>query len=100
MTGSSWILVLTLQVSLASQAQKIRIEKSDKKKKTDNLAETYTSTGVRPPWVTEQQIAPARANLEYNATPLSFSGALARTFCTTSSTLTAPVDGAAVAILI
>ncbi len=26
--------------------------------------ETYTSTGVRAPWVTEQQIAPAKANLE------------------------------------
>jgi hypothetical protein len=25
---------------------------------------TYTSTGVRPPWVTEQQTAPAKANLE------------------------------------
>jgi hypothetical protein len=25
---------------------------------------TYTSTGVRPPWVTEQHTAPARANLE------------------------------------
>lgn len=25
---------------------------------------TYTSTGVRAPWVTEQQTAPARANLE------------------------------------
>lgn len=24
----------------------------------------YTSTGVRPPWVTEQQTAPAKANLE------------------------------------
>ena len=26
--------------------------------------ETYTSTGVRAPWVTEQQTAPAKANLE------------------------------------
>jgi len=26
--------------------------------------DTYTSTGVRPPWVTEQQTAPAKANLE------------------------------------
>lgn len=26
--------------------------------------ETYTSTGVRPPWVMEQQAAPARANRE------------------------------------
>ena len=25
---------------------------------------TYTSTGVRAPWVTEQQTAPANANLE------------------------------------
>jgi hypothetical protein len=26
--------------------------------------DSYTSTGVRPPWVTEQQTAPAKANLE------------------------------------
>lgn len=26
--------------------------------------QTYTSTGVRPPWVTEQQTAPAKANRE------------------------------------
>lgn len=25
---------------------------------------TYTSTGVKPPWVTEQQTAPAKATLE------------------------------------
>ncbi len=25
---------------------------------------TYTSTGVRPPWVTEQQTAPAKACIE------------------------------------
>jgi len=29
-----------------------------------NKPKTHTSTGVRPPWVTEQQTAPARANLE------------------------------------
>lgn len=28
------------------------------------VGETYTSTGVRPPWVREQQTAPARANRE------------------------------------
>jgi hypothetical protein len=38
---------------------------------------TYTSTGVRPPWVTEQQTAPAKANLEYRANPVSGSGVLA-----------------------
>ena len=31
---------------------------------TREMLLTYTSTGVRPPWVTEQQIAPAKANLE------------------------------------
>jgi hypothetical protein len=53
---------------------------------------TYTSTGVRAPWVTEQQIAPARANLEYNWIPLSFSGVLATAFGTTASTLAEPVE--------
>ena len=31
---------------------------------------TYTSTGVRPPCVSEQQTAPARANLEYKSNPV------------------------------
>jgi hypothetical protein len=48
--------------------------------------------------VTEQQIAPAKANLEYNATPLSFSGVFARVFWTTASTFTEPVEGGAAAI--
>lgn len=30
----------------------------------DKAIRTYTSTGVNPPWVTEQQTAPAKANLE------------------------------------
>jgi hypothetical protein len=59
----------------------------------DGIAEgTYTSTGVKPPWVTEQQIAPARANLLYSATPESFSGVLAAAFWMTPSSLTEPVD--------
>lgn len=33
---------------------------------------TYTSTGVRAPWVTEQQTAPAKANLEYSWRPESW----------------------------
>lgn len=53
---------------------------------------TYTSTGVRPPWVTEQQIAPASANLEYSANPLSFSGVSAFVRCTIASSLVEPVD--------
>lgn len=36
-----------------------------------DYAGTYTSTGVRAPWVMEQQTAPARANLEYRAAPLT-----------------------------
>ncbi len=53
---------------------------------------TYTSTGVRPPWVTEQQTAPASANLEYNARPLSFSGVCALVFWTMASSFVDPVD--------
>jgi len=59
---------------------------------------TYTSTGVRPPWVTEQQTAPAKANLEYRARPLNFSGVLAATFWTRASTLVEPVEVGAEAI--
>ena len=63
---------------------------------TTRLAEeAYTSTGVRPPCVTEQQTAPAKANLEYNAKPLSFSGVCALVFCTTASSLVEPVDDGA-----
>lgn len=36
--------------------------------------ETYTSTGVRAPWVTEQQTAPAKANREYRARPVGAVG--------------------------
>ena len=53
---------------------------------------THTSTGVRPPWVTEQQTAPAKANLEYRARPLSFSGVWAAVFCTSPSNFVEPVD--------
>jgi hypothetical protein len=47
--------------------------------------------GVRAPCVTEQQTAPAKANLEYSAMPLSFSGVLARAVWTTASTFVEPV---------
>lgn len=61
---------------------------------------TYTSTGVRPPWVTEQQTAPAKAKREYRATPDSFLGsAAASTFCLMLSSFDEPVDvGGAVAV--
>jgi hypothetical protein len=49
--------------------------------------------------VTEQQTAPAKANLEYSAMPLSFSGVFDRAFWTTASTFTEPVEGEAVAIV-
>lgn len=68
----------------------------------------YTSTGVRPPWVTAQQTAPAKAcdlsarrfsrrdsaltNLLYSATPESFCGSLAAAFWITASSLVEPVD--------
>jgi hypothetical protein len=55
--------------------------------------------GVRAPCVTEQQTAPARANLEYSATPLSFSGVLDRAVWTTASTFVEPVEGAGEAIV-
>ena len=59
---------------------------------------TYTSMGVRAPCVTEQQTAPAKANLEYSAMPLSFSGVLDRAVWTTASTFVEPVvvDGEAI----
>jgi hypothetical protein len=59
---------------------------------------TYTSTGVRAPCVTEQHTAPAKANLEYSAMPLSFSGVLDRAVWTTASTFVEPVvvDGEAI----
>lgn len=53
---------------------------------------TYTSTGVRAPCVTEQQTAPAKANLEYSATPLSFSGVFDRAVWRTASTFVEPVE--------
>ncbi len=56
------------------------------------LDSTYTSTGVRAPWVTEQQTAPANAKREYRATPESLLGAAASTFCLTASSLTLPVE--------
>lgn len=61
----------------------------------------YTSTGVRPPCVTEQHTAPARANLEYKPTPESFSGVRAAVFWTKESIFADPVDdgGAEAAML-
>ena len=59
---------------------------------------TYTSTGVRAPWVTEQQTAPASANLEYSAIPESFSGVLALAVWTTASSFVEPVDDDGAAI--
>lgn len=50
---------------------------------------------MRAPWVTEQQMAPARANLEYSARPLSFSGV----FWTRASTLAAAAEVVAEAIV-
>lgn len=41
--------------------------------------------------MTEQQIAPASANLEYRARPLSFAGDWALAFCMAASTLGRPV---------
>jgi hypothetical protein len=63
-------------------------------------SKTYTSTGVRPPWVMEQQRAPAKANLEYKAKPLSFSGVLAATFEMAASTFAEPVDDVGDAIVL
>ena len=59
---------------------------------------TYTSTGVRAPWVTEQQTAPASANLEYSARPESFSGVLALAVWKTASSFVEPVDDGGAAI--
>lgn len=42
--------------------------------------------------MTEQQIAPAKANLEYKAKPLSLPGVCAAVFCTRASSLVEPVD--------
>ena len=42
--------------------------------------------------MTEQQIAPANANLEYSAKPPSFSGVFAEAFCTNPSSFVDPVD--------
>ena len=42
--------------------------------------------------MTEQQTAPARANLEYKAIPLSLSGVFAEVFCTKASNFVDPVD--------
>lgn len=54
--------------------------------------------------MTEQQTAPASANLEYNARPLSFSGVFALVVWTMASSLVEPVDAggavAAIAVLL
>jgi hypothetical protein len=63
--------------------------------------ETYTSTGVRAPWVTEQQTAPAKANREYRARPVGAVGSMwAATLAFAASSLAEPVlvGGAEVAI--
>src|SRR5690242_10436149 len=53
---------------------------------------TYTSTGVRAPWVTEQQTAPAKAKREYRAAPVGASGAgRAASLALAASTLLEPV---------
>jgi hypothetical protein len=48
----------------------------------------------------EQQRAPAKANLEYKAKPLSFSGVLAATFEMAASTFAEPVDDVGDAIVL
>jgi hypothetical protein len=55
--------------------------------------ETYTSTGVRPPWVTEQQTAPAKANRAYRLAPVGAVGSMwaAMVFALTASSLLEPV---------
>jgi len=65
------------------------------------MREAYTSTGVRAPWVTEQQTAPAKANLEYRARPLGLDGSCARATFLMASTWAEPVEvgGAEAAIV-
>lgn len=54
--------------------------------------QTYTSTGVRAPWVTEQQTAPANANREYRARPVGAVGSTwAAMLAFAASTLAEPV---------
>jgi hypothetical protein len=69
-------------------------KKLDAKARTGSSGqgETYTSTGVRAPWVMEQPKAPARAKREYRSMPVSFLGSAALTFWTTASSLVEPVD--------
>lgn len=49
--------------------------------------------------MTAQHTAPAKANLEYKATPLSFSGVLALACWTTASTFVEPVEVAGADIM-
>jgi hypothetical protein len=64
--------------------------------------ETYTSTGVRAPWVIEQQTAPAKANREYRSKPVGpagFSFAPMAAFAASTLDEPVPVGGADVAIM-
>jgi hypothetical protein len=59
-TGSSWIRVLTLSKSQRLLERRKETEEKGEVAPGKNVG-AYTSTGVRPPWVTEQQTAPAKA---------------------------------------
>jgi hypothetical protein len=106
--GSSCILVLMLRtiVSLALPRHVGRIAKTLaashwRLRQRRGGMKTYTSTGVRAPWVTEQQTAPAKAKREYRAMPVGAVGSmLAATLALTASSLDEPVlvGGAEVAI--
>jgi hypothetical protein len=56
------------------------------------MRDTYTSTGVKAPWVTAQQTAPAKANLEYRSRPCGLLGSAAAAVALMASSLTEPVD--------
>lgn len=63
---------------------------------------TYTSTGVRAPWVMEQPKAPAMAKREYRSMPLrvGVGGTAAAAFSMAALTLGEPVEGGAAAAAI
>lgn len=52
---------------------------------------TYTSTGVRAPWVTEQQTAPAKAKREYRSRPVGAAGWADKSLAFAASILPEPV---------
>mgnify|MGYP006900020584 CR=1 FL=1 len=69
------IVILWLRGSRQTKTYRCRNENGPiqgSEGKEGSMLATYTSTGVRAPWVTEQQTAPAKANLEYSWKPLSF----------------------------